>query len=346
MAMRKLRIGSPHLFIWRPAMALAAPTAASLSIYWPLATQTYALTIRGNDTVAAPTGDRRRLAVTFGASGILADFLDGAPLHAHLSADSYGQIPVRVTRLVSSVNNVAPIEDTGVLELADPLSEDVTNGGTLRWLTGSATISAAHLPASPTRAIKFEVAYTPKIGGETAAAVVESGVLAVVRDVFATGLTDGEASARAPWLRSAISDSSVSLAEFIETGESTLISAMRAHEKMPADTWEDQLSGPQFLRAHVLAVELAVCDDMIARGIDRSARREQAEKDFYRELARVFARFEWVDANNDGAVNAGDSDSPAYVPGVSTGTGNANLTDIDDPTGAVEMTRYGVQDPR
>lgn len=346
MAMRKLRIGSDYRFVWTPAAPLITPTTATLSIYWTGGTQTYALTFRAVDTFTVPTGTRTRLAVTFGADGILADFLDGSPLPAHVSSDSYGQIPVRVKRLVTSTNNADPEEDTGVLELCDPLPNEVANGGTLRWLTGSATVSSAHLPSDPARPIAWRVAYVGKLGGETIASRTETGVLAVVRDVFATGLTDAEAAARAPWLRTAISSGSASLAEFVETAEAALISAMRAHQEMPADTWEDQLSGPQFLRAHVLATEIAVCDDLIARGIDRTARRTQAAEDFAAELDRVFARLEWVDLDGDGVPDEGEGDAPAYVPGVSTGTGNANLTDIDDPTDAVAMTRYGVQDPR
>lgn len=346
MAMHKLRIGSDYAFHWRPLAPLVTPTTATLSIYWTGGTETYALTFRGADTFTAPTGDRRRLSVTFGTSGILADFLDGSPLPAHVSSDSYGQIPVRVKRLVSSVNNVAPADDTGVLELCDPLPNEVANGGTLRWLTGSATIPLADLPTDPERPIAWRVAYTCKLGGETTSSRVETGVLAVVRDVFATGLTDAEAAARAPWLRTAISSGSASLAESVETAEAALISAMRAHPEMPADTWEDQLSGPQFLRAHVLMTEVVVCDDLIGRGIDRSARRTQAADDLATELDRVFARLEWVDLDGDGVPDTGEGDAPAYAVGVSSGTSNSALTDIDDPTDAVTMTRYETQGDR
>ena len=72
---------------------------------------------------------------------------------------------------------------------------------------------------------------------------VETGVLAVVRDRFETGLTDAAALTHAPWLRSALTAATPTLAPWIETRRARFVSAIRAHQAMPADTWEDALSG-------------------------------------------------------------------------------------------------------
>lgn len=339
--MRKLRIGSPYLFQWRPERTDAVPTSATLSILWAAGTQTYSLTVRANDIVTAISTDRKRLTLEFefSSTGILADLLDGNPLPAHFSNDSYGQIPVMVTRLVSSVNNPGVTPDTGVVELADPLPA-ATAGGYIKWLTGSATVSSAHIGSSPIRPVKWTVAYTPKIGGETGAARVETGVLAVVRDVFSTGLVDASLSVVAPWLRGAIAPSMPGLGNYIAAGEDLLISLIRP--RLPSGTWEDSVAGGQFHRAHALATQISVCDDLAGRGVARNDLRAQLALDLKSELDGCFARLEWVDINGDGLATADEGATRTAQPILSHVT-NANIMDFsDDPTTPDTFDRFRV----
>jgi hypothetical protein len=184
--------------------------------------------------------------------------------------------------------------------------------------------------------------YTPWVGGASTPQRAEAGVLAVVRDRFETGLTDAAALTHAPWLRQSLTTATPTLAPWIESAEGALVDAIRAHARMPADTWEDALSGRQFLRAHCLAVEVAVCDDLIARGVDRTARRDQAAADMMAALDRAFLRPEWVDADGDGVVDTGEGGAAAFVPTASSGTSNTALVTFDDPTTPVELSRYQV----
>lgn len=335
--MQKVRIGQDHLFQVRPAQPLAVGATCSLTVAWPAGSQTYTLARRRDDTITALSTDRRRLTLTWSDDGAPADLLAGNPMPAHVSRDSLAQIPVRVVRLVSLGTG------NGVVELADALPQAVNPvGGYLEYLTVSCTIPDEDVPTSPVRPVAWRMTYTPWVGGASTPQRVETGVLAVVRDRFETGLTDAAALTHAPWLRSALTAATPTLAPWIESAEGTLVSAIRAHQAMPADTWEDALSGRQFLRAHCLAVEVAVCDDLIARGVDRTARREQAAADMVAELDRVFSRLEWVDADGDGVVDAGEGGAAAFTPTASSGTSNAALVTFDDPTEAVELSRYQV----
>ncbi len=330
MSLRKLRPGSDYLFQWRPAKLDAAPTAATLSIYWAGGTETYALTIRADDTFSIPTGDRRRISVTFGSDGILPTMADGSPMPAYVSSDSYGQVPVLVSRLVSSVNNAPPTDDTGVVELVDPLPVAFGNGGTLRWMTGTATIPSADIPTSPIRPVKFAVAYTPMVGGDPSTARVETGVLAVVRDIFATGLVDSSLSVVAPWLRSAIAPSMPSLANYIAAGEDLLVSLIRP--RLPSGTWEDSVAGGQFHRAHSLATQITVCDDLAGRGVARTDLRAQLAADLKSELDACFSRLEWCDVNGDGLATADEGAMRTASPILSHVTNSAVMDYSNDPT--------------
>ncbi len=336
--MQKLRIGEDYLFQVRPALPLAMGLSCSLVVAWPAGAQTYTLTRRRDDTITALSTDRRRLTLAWSDDGAPADLLAGNPMAAHITRDSIAQIPVRVVRVVSLGTG------TGVVELADALPQTASPvGGFLEWLTVSCNIPAEDLPASPVRPVAWRMSYTPYVGGAAIPARSESGVLAVVRDRFATGLTDAAALSHAPWLRSALTSASPTLADWIASAESLLVSSIRAHQRMPAGTWEDDVQGRQFLRAHALAVEVVVCDDLIARGVDRAARREQAAADLAAELDRAFARLEWVDADGDGVVDTGEGDNAAtFSPCALSGTSTATLVTFDDPNEAVELCRVQV----
>lgn len=335
--MQKVRIGEDFLFQVRPAQPLAVGLTCSLAVAWPAGAETYTLARRTDDTITALSTDRRRLTLTWGNDGAPADLLAGNPMAAHLSRDSFAQIPVRVVRVVSLGSG------NGVVELADALPQSVNPvGGYVEYLTVSCTIPAADVPTSPVRPVAWRMTYTPWVGGASTPQRAEAGVLAVVRDRFETGLTDAAALTHASWLRQSLTAATPTLAPWIESAEGLLVSSIRAHRQMPADAWEDALSGRQFLRAHCLAVEVVVCDDLIARGVDRTARREQAAADMVAELDRVFSRLEWVDADGDGVVDTGEGAAAAFVPTASSGTSNTALVTFDDPAEAVELSRYQV----
>lgn len=340
--MDKVRIGDDHLFQVNPALPLAAGRTCTLTIAWAAGSQTYSLARRTDDAISALSTDRRRLTLTWGGDGAPADLLAGNPMAAHVTRDAFAQIPVRVVRVVSLG------DDSGVVELADALPQAVNPvGGSVEWLTVSTTIPAAHVPTSPVRPVAWRMTYTPWLGGAAIPERTESGVLAVVRERFATGLTDASALSLAPWLRTSITSATPTLADWIAGAESLLVSSIRAHKAMPTGAWEDDLQGRQFLRAHALAVEVVVCDDLIARGVDRTARREQAAADLAAELDRAFTRLEWVDVNGDGIIDEGESGGAStFSPCAASGTSNASLVTFDDPTEAVKLQRVTVGSDR
>lgn len=333
MSMRKVRLGQDYRFQWSPARLMTVPTSATAVVVWPAGSQSYSLTIRGNDTVTAVSSDRRQITVTVGTSGALASLIDGNPMPAMLVNAATQEIPVLLTRVVSS----------GVYELADPLPLVAGAAGTIRWLTGSATIPLAHVPATPIRPVAWRVTYTPIINGGTGSVATEVGALAVVRDVFATGLVDGSLSVVAPWLRGTIAPSMAGLSTYILAGYDLLISLIRP--RLPVGTWEDSLAGAQFHRAHALAAQICVCDDLAGRGVARTDLRAQLAADLKAELGGCFARIEWLDVNGDGLATANEGATRTAAPILSHVT---NLTVMDysaDPTTPDVFDRVRVTGP-
>lgn len=335
----KLTIGQSDSFVWSPPASGVYATigTATLSIYFASQTRTYTLTQRADDAITAISSDRKRLTVTWGSDGAISTLAD-MPAPVFIVGGAESQVPANVLRVVSSGTL------SGTFELADPLPVAVNTGAALRWQMMRATVSSAHLPASPVRAVKYTVSMTADRFGQSAD-VLDRGVLSVVRAAFATGLTDATLKQVAPWTASHLPPGQSSWDGIIASTALDLES--RIDRALPSGSYADDVAGAQFRRAHELLTIVAICDEMAGRGIDRSALRERAVADFAEEFRAIMGALDWLDLDGDGAVSAGETGQAAY-PGVAalSHVGDATVIDLDDVATPDVYTRSRVTDDR
>lgn len=311
---RKLTIGQGYRFWWyppNPSGPADQGTAASLTVYWPSGSVSYTLNARTPDTVTAISADRRILTVDWGdegsvPTGTYTDF----PAPCWLTSPVYDS-PVRISRMVA----VLPDPDTGAtFELAEqlpsPVGGIVDSGASLHWLGQYVDIPSTDLPAAPIRAVRWEVLYTPTVWGQAApSGLIDRGVLAVTWAPFDTGLSDSALARIAPWTSTSRPPGCSSWADQISAGLDYLVS--RIQPELPSGVWEDDLVGQPWLRAHAIATQIIILQDLIAKGVDRLASLEAMQRDFDAEVKLRIARPEWADYNQNNVIDSGETVLPA-----------------------------------
>lgn len=330
--MRKVCIGHAHRFQWWPPnpneMQLTDPT---LTVYWESGAETYAMPFAEYAEASAISEDRLTLTVTW--SGDAWTMGEGSPVAAQLIASELGTVPIRVIRL----------SDDYEVVLESPLPDEITVvGAVLRGLVCSVDIPALDVPAAAVRPVRWTVSYSAIVSGGTAITKLDFGTLAVVLHPFSTGLTDAELIRIAGWTRTAAPSGQTGLIDVITSSLDTLIGHIRARRP---DIYEDALDGGQFLRAHAILAQLALMDDLIAKGQDRTGARDRLAAELDAELARVFAALVWVDSDADG-----DSDttqpSSTTVGGIGIADSTYADTTADEDAQPITIERWGMGDPR
>lgn len=347
--LRKLAIGTDYRFRWTPPRDEGLATLATLTVSWPTGTLTYDLEGRESDTVTAVSADRRRITVTYGDTGPIESLMFSNPAPVYLQNGAFNQVPCRVIRLVSVEMDESdpPVPVGGVLELAEQLPVGVITGGTLEWLTLSADIELADIPATPVRAVRWQVAYTSTEWGQAGTGSIDRGTLAVVHAPFATGLTDASMARIAPWTSTSRPAGQSSWADQIDAGLDLLVS--RILPNLAEGTWEDDLVGEPWLRAHALATQIVILQDLQSRGVDRTAALEEIQKEFIEEIKNRMARPEWIDLDSDDVIDPGEgaagvrAATTAITSHVTDGTLNASDSDSRFP---LQFTRTRIGDAR
>lgn len=335
---RKLTIGQNNRFRWVPPRDEGLAIQATLTISFPGGAQSYALEGRVSDEVTAISADRQRITLTYGESGNLQNLLYGDPAPCWLQYGARNQAPCRVVRLVSDVLDGDDVIIGGVVELAEQLPVGVTAGGQLEWLTLVATIESEDLPAAPIRAVKWVVQYTPTEWGQAGLGSSDKGSCAVVWAPFATGLTDSSLAKFAPWTETVRPKGSSSWSDQIEAGLDHLVSVVQPN--LPEGVWEDDMVGDPWLRAHALATQILILQDLISKGVDRTAALEVIEKDFLNEIKNRLARPEWIDVDHDNVVDDAEVIPPAtniILSHVNPDTMNTILSDARPKLSFVRM---------
>jgi len=151
--------------------------------------------------------------------------------------------------------------------------------------------------------------------------VVDEGVLHVVRQPFATGLTTASLRLRYPEVTGLAAVGSVGFEAAIFRTHEELALRVRADVReagFPGYGWETDVNGGPFIAYHA-KVALAAALDSVAP--DRSALLRESAEDQYRQAIATA----WADRTRDGIVTAGESPglvggataaqiSPSYVP--------------------------------
>jgi hypothetical protein len=314
--------------------------AADLVVSWPGGAQTYTLTARASDTLADLATDRRSIEVTWGTSGQPTDWQEWMPTPALIrSGTGEAGVPVSVLRVYSSGAL------TGWLELSDSLPVEVEVGTwSVAWLGHVCDLDAGHVPSSPVRAVKWRVRVSaPTEWGAQLVSVVDRGVLSVVYAPFETGLTDAVLRRHAPWTSAYLTQGVPSWVGVIGATLEDL--ERRLDRALPDGKYADDTAGAQFERAHALLAQIAICDELAGRNIDRSALRTQLAEDFKAEFEAAVQHRDWLDADGDNVVSDGETGRTAGVPARSHMTDSA-VIDLDDVTTPDVYTRRRVTDDR
>ncbi len=331
--MIKLPLGGDSWFAWCPPAPGDAPDGyVTLAIQWAGGTKTYTLAAMAPCEVTVVASDRRTLTVEWPDSGDSvpvpvppAGWRQWYPAPALVVLGGQCQAPVTVLRAVVDETG------TGALVLSEPVPDTIVAGASVRWLAYAVEIPSEDLPSAPERPVVWTVSYTASRWGLEHGAVVHRGVLAVVRAPFATGLTD--ATFRASYASLVLPAGQTSWAPQIAVALDALTA--RIEQSSAAGVYADQLAGGQFLRAHTLLTAILICDDLLARGVDRSALRDRLAKDLDAELARALARPQWLDADDDGTATGGETTPARYsVPARSHIVDDATLPTRVDVGGA------------
>ena len=307
---RKLAINQDSRFRWSPPRDEGLATNATLTVYFKNSGTVYNLAGRGADTVTAISPDRKRITVEWGTSGAPFGLLFGNPAPCWLQYGGFNQAPCRVIRVVS-VDPGPPAG--GVLELSEQLPVGATPGGQLEWLSLSADIPSIDLPVAPKRAIKWVVNYTATEWGQAGPTQsTDRGTVAAVWVPFATGLTDATLAKIAPWTTTARPAGQSSWSDQLEAGLDYLVSVILPN--LPEGVWEDDLVGEPWQRAHALATQIIIIQDLLAKGVDRAQALEALIKEFESEVKNRLARPEWIDVNHDNLVDSGETIPPNVQP--------------------------------
>lgn len=303
---RKARVSEIYRFIWvsprpvvgTPQLKLYEPGSATAHVSTPL----NLVELRADETITAILDDMKRLtapaATVLGSRG---------------AAGKYG-----AARLITPGGGVFRVHVATVADGEITLSERVPRqlpataiaGSRLHWSTWTVELDAA-ITAAAVRDWRWQVVYEAFTGDDifTSGTQIDSGLLHVVYNPFDTGLTSemlvGWFPQAIPLQRAGAQDFS----EAIELAEEMLISKIRAYAaKNDGTGTEDQLEGSDFRRIHALFA----CADLIEHAEPDQARSHRAKA--FALLEERLMNVSWLDSNNDGVVDPGESNRIARAP--------------------------------
>ena len=308
MMLRQVEIGQAYPVIYRPERLPAAAPSMVLEANGQTSTvnltavaSPFAVKVTGYSTLSAPDGGPALDPASLrGITGESAG-------DAFLDLGAEGTYAVRVKGVTSTV-----------VRLDDQMpSLPVNATGTLHPNVYSGTLASGALGAEVDRAGRWYVRYTTDDGDDAPGeAVTDAGPLRVVRFRFGTGLSDATMR-RDPRLPSQVPHGANSWSEMIR---STLPTLMGDIEQVLSGTtrgYADRTLGAQWRFAHGLLVvaELVeagiMADPANVQTIGVDGPPNTARNRYMHELRRVAARVEWVDADDDGEIDEGESQAGA-----------------------------------
>lgn len=262
-----------------PALVVYHPTLGPVAC--PLLTNPAPLTLAGSTD---GRGSLRTATAAVGDAGV-----SGIRGHAWIvGADQLVEV-----RVVSRVQgSVGPPLVPGLLRLSERLAMDLEGVSQLAW-----SYRAFGLPntlvAAEARDLLWEISYRSYTGADTELLPrVQSGLLQVVRQPFATGATSRDVSEHVRLLGASSGADSHGWDAALDAGESHVIRWLRA-ELAEIGLTEDDVPAPQSLRHP--AIMLAASYALIHLEDVSTRLREQAEAALGVAKKRI-----WVDANRDG----------------------------------------------
>lgn len=305
----QVEAGAPWRFFWIPALRpktaaavppdpaepfvdFGAPISAAIElspIAAPVAVDNVA-SDRKTITFSAPIG---------AAAGLIAEH--GGAAWLDLGGAYQGAVTVET------------ILDPTTAVLAEALPFDTgTAGGSLEWRVWYADLTAEKVGDAVARRVRWSVSWESDPGADhPGAPYLDRGLVDIVRRPFDTGLTSGLLVESFPLFRGTLPAGQTSFEPQIRAGLRELLG--RIEVRLPEGAFLDQLDGGQFQNAHAL---------FTAHVIARSFRGATYDVDYdflqeaYASLNRQFKRLRWLDTDDDGVVDAGETDlRPGRVVG-------------------------------
>ena len=318
----KLTIGQAALLDWTPSAPgyTSTITPPSLVVAHPAGAVTVPMTpVRVLGVVSAISADRRQVTL----SGVPALLSSGVGITGR-----YGSVWLQFgARHQGSARVLRIVSDT-VLELADPVPSTIPTTPTVgeswevHWLAHTASLTSLQVGVTPYRSVAWTITANYNVGPALAVrTAVERGILHLVRAQFSTGLTADGFRARYPVIARMLAPAD-DLSDVIDRSLWELIDALRGGVSgdlpiapLPSGTHEDMLAGRQFMSAHEWLTVTAVYEAQAAQGRDGAfvladASRLRAHDRLRSEMSRIT----WIDANDDGIVDVGETDAVRASP--------------------------------
>ena len=312
----KFRQGAHQTFEFEAPEPISAD-ALNLVVHLSAGDVTVALTQVHDDlTVVAQTSDRRALTLSVGATDV--DGLQGRYGSAWLVTPHDGAFQVSIVRV-----------DGTTVRLAETLPRKLEIGAvdpaTLIFSTWTCNLTVASITATAARNVAWSINYDAYYGDDTP--VLENqramGIMHIVPQPFDTGLTHNMVVRHARTLGEQVERGSQGYASQIHAAKEDLILKIR---EILTETGkhEDMIPAGQLLRPAHMAYTMA--DILVLHDLDMAnAMILKAEKLVDRALRSI-----WVDLNEDGVVDAGETD--AKITGASGKVDIPTSTALNFPT--------------
>lgn len=292
----QVEIGQAATFQWSPPV-LPDPTAAvTVAFYANGQTVNASLSVAASQ-VFTGVPDRYRIKVGALASANFAGLVGSTGTGGwYMHAAGFGQVAVRVSHFDDANDE---------LILAEPLPVGIPAdaSGTLYNNVWRCTLAAGALGTAVDRAGYYAISYTvdddPGAAGVITRNKSERGRVRVVRSRFDTGLTAYDLTTMVPQLDATKPSSREGWQPYIDRYD--IVGDVEA--AMPANRFADMAIAEQFRRAHALAVAASLAEIGYAPNVDAEQMRQAADAELKRQVTRVH----WLDIDDDGTIDDGET---------------------------------------
>ena len=300
----QVQIGQATTFEWAPAVVPDPTGSVSATFYANGITLTRTLSAA---TSKAFTGvpDRYRVSLGELGSSAFAGLVGSTGTGGwYMHAAGFGQFPIRISHFDDASNEL-------ILSEALPVGIPTTATGTVYHNVWRCVVSSDTLGASVDRAGYYKIDYQVDDDPSAANTLVrlrsERGRVRVVRSRFETGLTSYDLITLVPQLEATRPAAREGWQPYIDRYD--IIGDIEA--ALPSSRFADMALGEQFKRAHALAVAASLAEIGYAPNVDAEKMRAAAEAELRRQLSRIH----WLDLDDDGLIDSGESfvDSESLV---------------------------------
>ena len=302
----KARVGGTgEQFWWTAPVPVTGTPTLTITTSATTVTPTFAV-LRATSNITAVARDRKTLT----ASATLTGTIRGAqgPVYgeAFLITPRDGYFPIQV-REVSNATVV--LADA----LPAPLDVSASSPAVLQWALYGATLPTTILQ-SVARNARWRVVYQEQIGVDLAGYTQrDEGLLQIVRQPFATGLTSRHVAQLHPGLAQRIPRRQGGWEPQIEAAYQELVMRLR-RDLQERDLTEDDLNGHRFRLVHAHLAAAVIYDEVQAEKAEALRSRVLGfldEETAIRTGGMVdeVLRSAWLDADRDGEVDSGEMDT-------------------------------------